>query len=140
MVNAVGGPNRIPPVQPPGVQAPGMQRPGQQPGQQPGAPRGQQTGVGMQTTNGTDTVNVTQQAIQANNTGEPATGRVQTVAVVGGPETPPPLTPERTNEEQANMRTQGLDIANQPPAARIPEMLQEFAPGQANGQNMDMFA
>ena len=145
MVRALGPPNQIPPVQPvaPRPGAPGIQRPGAEPPGGPAAPRAEPPG-GMQGTNGTDTVRVSQQAVQALNTGPqvvpPNAATEQRVAVVGEPPPPPPLTPERPREEEVNVRAEGPAGPQPPPAAQIPAIMEEFAPGQATGQNTDLLA
>ncbi|MFH1743492.1 MAG: hypothetical protein ABIH23_31185, partial [bacterium] len=94
----------------------------------------------MRATNGTDTVRVSQQAVQALNAGPPVVPpnpATERAAVVGEPPPRPPLTPERLNEEVANVQA---EAPPPPPPAQIPAIMEEFAPGQATGQNMNLYA
>lgn len=157
MVRAMGPPNQIPPNQPPGVQRPmppGVQRPGAPQVRVP-APAGPAApGVpppgALRATNGTDTVQVTQQAVRAFNAGAPGAAAnpvprnpatVQAAVAAGVPPERPALAAERPREEEAALRPQEQQPRPpQPPPAPVPELLQEFAPGEARGQNMDMTA
>ncbi|HPO10118.1 MAG TPA: hypothetical protein PLZ55_15695, partial [bacterium] len=99
-----------------GVQPDQMQS-GQKP--RPGRP------VGMEATNGTDTVRITQQAVRANNTG--ATDNT-----------------ERTEQGYPTRMRQVAVEANEPPPppppAQVPEVMQEFAPAQTTGQAVSFYA
>lgn len=156
MVRAFGPPDQNPPIRPPGVQRPGppgVQRPGPPQVQVPRPEGPAAPGVprpgGVQATNGTDTLQVTEQAVRAFNAGTPEARAtpvprnpttVQAAVAAGVPPEPPPLTPEEPREEEANVRAQEepLPPPEPPLPARIPEILQEFAPGEAGGQNMDI--
>jgi len=159
MVQAFGPPNQVPPHHRPG-QPLGVERPGPPAVERPGPPQVQvpppegpaAPGVprpgGVQANNGTDTLQVTQQAVRAFNAGTlearatpvPLNPTTEQAAVAAGvPPEPPPLAPEEPREEEANVRAQEEPPPPpEPPPAPIPEVLREFAPGQARGQNMDI--
>ncbi len=138
-LNRPEGPGRIPAVQPP------MNRP---PAAAPA--RGREGMPGMQATNGTDSVRVSQQALRASTNGGPESttppnaATVRTAAVVGEPPPPPPLSPERPpppEEEEMNIGArQQQQPPAEPPRPQIPEMMQEFGPGQAGGQKINLMA
>lgn len=130
-------PRPVPPqvwVPPPSAPAPGVQPPG-----------------GFQATNGTDTAEVTDEAVRAFNAGVPGAPEAavppnpttQSVALAEGvPPEEAPLTPEELEEEETNVRAEEEPPPPPPeqPHAPIPEILEEFAPGETPGQNMDMTA
>jgi len=151
MVQGPGPPTNVPPLIRPEspAQTPGGGRPLNMP---PSAAPARAPGnaAGMQATNGTDTVQVSQQALRTSMNGGPANAvppnaaTTRQAAVVGEPEPPPPLSPKRPpppEEEEMNVTAREEQVQRPgPQPAQIPEFMQEFGPGQAEGQNINLMA